>query len=194
MSTSLDIRCGDFRQILMDLADASVDLILTDPPYARKFLPLYADLGAFAARVLKPGGSLLCYSGQSMLPEVFDALRPHLRYWWTLMLEHRHGGQWMPGKWVRIEWKPIVWFVRDPFVGKEYLSDRVRGSTPQKHEHEWAQGIEEVFSVIGGLTESGDLVCDPFAGSGSFGKAALHLGRRFVGAEIGKIPQKGPTA
>ena len=40
--------------------------------------------------------------------------------------------------------------------------------------------------MISYLTVKGQLVVDPFLGSGTFGKAALKLGRRFVGFEIDK--------
>src|SRR5437762_10705349 len=48
----------DFRTL--ELPDASVDLIFTDPPYDRDSVPLYGDMANIAARVLRPGGSLLC--------------------------------------------------------------------------------------------------------------------------------------
>jgi site-specific DNA-methyltransferase (adenine-specific) len=179
-----DIRAGDFREVLADVADGSVSLILTDPPYGDESVTNYADVAAFAARVLKPGGSLICYAGQATLPEVLTAMTEHLRYWWTLALEHNHGGQQLPGKWVMVEWKPVIWMVKDHREGRLYVADRIRGTQPDKISHEWAQGVEEVFYLIEQLTAPGDLICDPFAGSGAFGKAALELSRRFVGADV----------
>lgn len=179
-----EIRVGDFRDVLADLPDDSVDLILTDPPYGDEAIPNYEWLAEFAARKLKPGGSLICYTGQSILPDVFAALGKHLRYWWPLSLQHLHGGQQLPGKWVMVEWKPIAWYVRDYRNGENYVADTVRGSKPDKNAHEWAQGIDEVFYLIEQLTKPDALVVDPFAGSGSFGKAALSLGRRFIGADL----------
>lgn len=38
--------------------------------------------------------------------------------------------------------------------------------------------------LVGALTKPGELVCDPFSGSGTTGIAALQLGRRFHGIEI----------
>lgn len=177
-----EVRNGDFRTVLQDIADNSVDLIVTDPPYAEEFLPLYGDLGSFASRVLKPGGSLICYTGQAFLPEALNSLGQHLRYWWTLCLEHRHGGQQLPGKWVLVEWKPVLWFVKEKRASKTYVADRMRGTMPNKEAHPWAQGIEEVIYVIKQLTKPGDFVVDPFAGSGAFGKAALAAQCKFLGA------------
>jgi DNA modification methylase len=39
-------------------------------------------------------------------------------------------------------------------------------------------------AVIQAWSKPGDLVCDPYTGSGTTGIAALELGRRFVGAEL----------
>jgi len=41
----------------------SVSLIFTDPPYHEKYLHLYEDLAVHASRVLREGGSLICYVG-----------------------------------------------------------------------------------------------------------------------------------
>ena len=61
---------GDCRQKSEEIPDSSVDLIFTDPPYGRKSLPLYADLGKIAERVLKPGGSLVVYAPHYALLEI----------------------------------------------------------------------------------------------------------------------------
>lgn len=189
-----EVEAGDFRDVLAGVPDGSASLILTDPPYGENAVFLYSDLGQFARRVLRPGGSLLCYTGQSILPDVLDTLSHRLRYWWTLALVHRHGGQQLPGKWVIAEWKPVVWFVNDHRLGREYVPDVLRGSAPEKAHHDWAQGIEEVVPLIERLTEPGELVVDPFAGSGAFGRAALGLGRRFVGADLEPASMQGRIA
>ena len=183
--TTFEIRRGDFRDVLNDLEDGSVDLVVTDPPYGDNFTALYGDLAKWASAKLKPGGSLVAYVGQANLPDVLALMSDHLRYWWTLALVHKHGAQQLPGKWVMVEWKPVVWFVKDHRSGRLYVADRMSGSKPRKDLHEWAQGVDEVAYLIEQLTDAGQLVVDPFAGSGSFGHAALDLGRHFIGAENG---------
>jgi len=49
----IEIRHGDFREVLADIPDQSVKLILTDPPYGKNYLSLWDNLGKFAARVLQ---------------------------------------------------------------------------------------------------------------------------------------------
>jgi hypothetical protein len=79
----LEIRCGDFREVLQDIEPGTVNLILTDPPYPTEYLPLWTDLGKWGAQALCEGGSLIAYCGQSILPDVLNRLNEHLRYWWT---------------------------------------------------------------------------------------------------------------
>ena len=179
----LEIRHGDFTDVLADIPDDSVDLILTDPPYAVEHLELWTQLGAFAATKLKSGGSLIAYSGQSTLYEAHARLTEHLRYWWTCSITPGQS-QRLPGKWVIVGWKPILWFVKDTLGQRSYVADKITGSGARKTEHEWAQGSDEVKGFIESLTEPHQFVVDPMAGSGSFGYAAVELGRQFIGADI----------
>lgn len=188
--TDLDIRAGDFRDVLADVEPGSVALVLTDPPYPAEYLPLWDDLGAWADAALADGGSLVAYSGQGNLPAVLERLGGHLRYWWTLALVHGQS-QMIPGKFVSAGWKPLVWFVKDHRAGRSMLPDRLDGSgarktVPTGDDGSWAQGVEELAPIISGLTAPGDLIVDPFAGSGSVGIAALRYGRRFIGAELSR--------
>ena len=41
--------------MLTDMADGSVDLIITSPPCDMNSIHIWKDLGEFAERVLKPG-------------------------------------------------------------------------------------------------------------------------------------------
>jgi hypothetical protein len=183
----LDIRRGDFRRVLADIEPGSVALVLTDPPYPAKYLPLWDDLGAWSADALAEGGSLIAYSGQASLPDVYDRLRPHLRYWWTIA--HLHGQSAMiAGKNVSACWKPLVWFGRERRGTSAMLADIVKGGTARKtqptgDDGSWAQAVAPLEPIISLLTAPGDLIVDPFAGSGTVGLAAHRFGRRFIGAE-----------
>ena len=184
----VDITKGDFRDVL-DIDPGTVALVLTDPPYPTEYLPLWSALAESSARWLVPGGSLVAYCGQSILPEALGRLGRHLRYWWTIALLHQHGTAMIPGKWVSAGWKPLLWFVRDTRRGRFMLADRIDGTPPRKglptgDSDDWAQGVDELEPIISALTSPGDLIVDPFAGSGSTGLAALRFNRRFVGADL----------
>jgi DNA modification methylase len=182
---TFEIRSGDFRKVLVDIEPGGIDLVLTDPPYGDDATKLYGDLAEWAAEKLKPGGSLVAYCGQATLGDVIAAMTPHLKYWWCMALTHSAMPQQLPGKWVQVRWKPIVWFVNQRRCSKNYVDDVVPGSPPRKDLHEWAQGVDEVLPIIEALSDAGQIVADPFAGSGSFGRAANKVGRHFIGSDDG---------
>jgi hypothetical protein len=180
---SVDVRRGDAREVLGDVEDRTVDLILTDPPYGDESRELYSWLGEFAARTLRPGGSLVVLTGQSRLPDDIKRLSADgLRYWWTFSMLHG-ASQRLPGVFVMAGWKPALWFVRGHRAGRDMIGDVLRGKAYDKDEHEWAQGAG-VGPVIRLCPESG-LIVDPFAGTGRWGELAVSMGRRWIGADIG---------
>ena len=118
----MELRIGDCRKVLADVPDNAVPLILTDPPYKNESEPLYHWLAEFAARVLVPGGSLICYTGHWSLNRdmrIFDA---HLRYWWVLAMLHRQSKR-LPGKFVIANHKPVLWYVKEFRRGRSLVPD-----------------------------------------------------------------------
>src|SRR5690606_19296229 len=71
---AVDIRLGDFREVLADVPDGSVDAIITDPPYPGEYVDLFTDLSHLAARLLKPSGVLAVMCGQYYLPDYITRL------------------------------------------------------------------------------------------------------------------------
>jgi adenine-specific DNA-methyltransferase len=178
---------GDCREVLADVKDNSVDLILTDPPWADEAKPLYEWLAEFSARVLKPGGSLICFTGQSNVirnGKIFDEHK-QLRYWW-LMSSMRTQAQRIAGKFVMAEFVPVLWYVKEKRRNKILVPDVLRPPKPEKEDHAWGQGEGGVTHLIESLTDPGDLIVDPFAGTATWGDIAASMGRRWIGADIEK--------
>ncbi|NOZ22479.1 MAG: ParB N-terminal domain-containing protein [Planctomycetes bacterium] len=180
-----DIRCGDFQGVLADIDDASVDLVLTDPPYGAKALWIWDSLGARAAEFLKPGGFLVTYSGQFHLDNVMKSLCAHLEYVWTIAVVGQGPKTSVQRRKVFSRWKPVLVFCKAPFNDSvPWHEDLYRGSGPEKNLHEWQQAEEEAAHFIRIFSNPGDTVVDPFVGSGTTGAAAVRLGRRFIGCDI----------
>ena len=177
---------GDFYPwCAANLEADCVDMVLTDPPYPKKYLYLWDQLGEVAARVLKPGGILAAYSGLYHLPYVLDALGKQLTYCWTIALRHSGKTQLVFGSNVISTYKPILVFKkggREKF--QKAITDTITNDHRDKKYHKWGQGEEGVKQLMEMFSNPGDLVLDPFAGGGTTLVVANALGRKCIGIEI----------
>jgi ParB-like chromosome segregation protein Spo0J len=170
-----------------EIADASADWVVTDPPYAQEYLDEYDKLGAFSARVLRPGGGLLCMVGQTHLPEMLRRLVGHLDYRWTLAYL-TPGGQsaalWQPK--INTFWKPVLWLSAGKQERSNWVGDVCRSdpNDNDKHLHHWGQSESGMYDLMRRFVIPGQTIVDPFCGGGTTGVAALQLGCQFVGIEI----------
>jgi site-specific DNA-methyltransferase (adenine-specific) len=183
-----NIILGDLAEVLPTLPDASIDAIITDPPYPKEFLPLYETLAIQAARLLKPGGSLLVMCGQSYLPEIFNMIMPYTDYRWLFSYQ-TPGGQ-SPQIWnhkINAFWKPVIWFTKGEYQG-DWHGDVIKSDVNDndKKHHHWGQSESGMSRIIDGFTEPGQTILDPFLGGGTTGLISIEMGRNFIGCDIDK--------
>jgi DNA modification methylase len=186
-SSNIKLYLGDFREQGSKIPDNSIDLVLTDPPYEEKDLPLYADLAYFAARVLKPGGSVIAFAAQYALPRIFDYFEKASELKWIWKLEVIHSGSAAPiyAHHIRVRSKPFLWYAKGAETNTtHYFEDIIYLKPPHKEFHEWAQSPVEADYVIKHVTVENQIVLDPFMGSSEWGTAVLKLNRKFIGIEI----------
>lgn len=173
---------------LREFNPGPVDAIVTDPPYITDdAIDLYKALGEFAARVLKPGGALFALCSQPYLPSVFEALEhPELVYRWTVAWISGAHESTADQRRVFDRWKPVVVYHRGAWPEKvPMLTDVVNsGRDEQKKLHPWQQDLTGTRQLVRAASRPGDLVCDPFVGSGTTCLAALAEDRHFVGCDI----------
>ena len=146
----------------------SVNLILTDIPYGKDFLPQVAELGAFASRVLVEGGLLVTYAGQYWLHKVLASFEPHLNYRWcnasvwegTGNVAHLGGWKQRNGR-VVSKWKPILVYSKGEWTKAGDWFDVSMVKEKEKQWHDWQQPLQEVERLVKDFSEPGDLVVDP---------------------------------
>jgi ParB-like chromosome segregation protein Spo0J len=175
-----EVRGGDFREVLADLT--GVAAIITDPPYPAEFLPLYADLAAWADKVLAPDGVLAVLSGQTHLPEVYRQLDGYRPYRWTACYLTTGAGYVSHPRRVQSQWKPVLIYGGGPRLADVIRSEGANANA--KDLHHWGQDYGAFHTLVQRLTRPGQLVVDPFAGSSTTLLAAKALHRHAIGAEI----------
>lgn len=167
-----------------ELPNNSIALIITDPPYGNEYLRLYKDLAQTAKRVLRDGGSLLCYTGQFNLPEKLRLLASSgLNYRWLMAVIHAGPTSIVNGSSVIAHYKPMAWFIKGKYNG-DVINDLITSEFQGKEYHEWAQSTKESDYYIKMLTIEKDIVYDPMMGQGTFGISAKNLNRQFIGCEL----------
>jgi 16S rRNA G966 N2-methylase RsmD len=177
-----DLRLGDFRVVLADIPDGSVDVVLTDPPYPGMFLPLWTDLAILAKRVLKPDGLLVSMSGQLHLPEVIARLSEHLLYRWVTACFTPGAANVVHARNVASQWKPVLIYGSSA----RRLHDVARSDTADKAHHDWGQSESGMADLLRLVADPGQVICDPFLGGGTTAVVALAYGCSFIGAEVGR--------
>lgn len=176
--------CDEFQNC--KLKPGSVSLIFTDPPYHDKYLPLFEDLAVFASKVLRDGGSLVTYVGQKNIIKIGTIMENHgLKFQWPFTIVHNSASAFVAGRHVFVGCKIMLWFVKGKY-DRDNVRDIVKSEFQGKELHEWAQSTTESDYYIEHMTVKNETVCDPFMGSGTFGKSAIALNRKFIGIEKDK--------
>lgn len=189
---------GDCIQELKSLASDSVDFILTDPPYGNDTVygttkrTIKGDesplLGLFAVeacyRILKKNKTLVCFM-EMKHQWLFDTfIRRYTDYkirdyviWNKKYIGMGYGFRKQYELMMVLE-KGTAKYENHGFPN---LITVAREPTPY-HPHTKPDPLLE--KLIGHCSQPGDLVLDPFMGSGSTGVTCKRMGRAFIGIEL----------
>lgn len=206
-----ELAMKDCVEWLRTIPDASVDLVVTDPAYASlekhravgtttrlkaDWFPVVANehlcqVLAEAFRILKPDAHCYVFCDQETMHMLHDFIVRGVG------ADHGHVA---PFRWRKF----LVWDKRTIGMGYSYRyrhecivylekgkrrlndlsipdvlsADRVRGGYPTE------KPVEILSTLVQQSSEPGQLVIDPFLGSGSTGEAALAAGRHFAGCDV----------
>jgi site-specific DNA-methyltransferase (adenine-specific) len=223
---------GDSLNVMAGMPPASVDLVLTDPPYGKTALdwdvvPVLGDLWRLLFRVGKPSCSFVFTCVQPFTTDLVNSARKFFRHDWV-WVKNAPSGMMLAGKAPMRRHETIVVFCRK---SPKFNPQKVMGSlTSQNHSkkgYSYCNKASKLYSVDGGVpfvwsaevnphsvlpcdvvgnrdknkvhptqkpvalfeylvrtySDPGDLVLDPFAGSGTTAMACKTTGRRYVCVE-----------
>ena len=185
-----------YNQDCMDglklLPDKSIDLILTDPPYGKK-----ADKGTNGFGAAKnrryAGGWDKEAPPQAVFNEMFRVAKN------LIIFGGNYFGNLLPPSncWIFWDKKGDIAF-QNPFADGELIYTtfkkpvkrivfRQQGfitDSKDKRYHPTQKPTELVQTLLEMFSEPGQVICDPFLGSGTTAIAAVNTGRHYIGYEI----------
>lgn len=194
---------GDCLEVMADLPAMSAKAVITDPPYGintksdgtGKLSP-WADLcnSAFwyaewfrrARSRLQPSGCMWsCLNWRSMVTFQKAAMDVNWPIESLLIWDKKWigpGGQ----KGLRPSYEMVALFANEDFsIDNRGLPDvqAFKWSSLKPNGHPAEKPVDLMRFLIDNSTEPGDIVIDPFMGSGTTGEAAMLSKRRFIGIE-----------
>ena len=180
-------------ELLAQIPNASIDCIITDPPYYKVLDIWWANLWdseevyyewilkllAEWHRVLKPNG-LLCHSN------TFGHISDKVLDLSISVFENCDRVTWRkPDIWFRAE---DYFFCRMPLNKTAIPSQLIFNPEKKKSNRHICEKPSKLMEyLIETLTQKDDLILDSFMGSGSLAVAAKLLRRNFIGSEIDPI-------
>ncbi len=208
------VYCGDCLEVLPQLEAGSVDAIVTDPPYGTGAYPTDVAVPSIVWRKLRECGRTLAVFGYpEHLVRLAMTLGEIPYEWITWWPTNRWGAHRARGHVAREQEAIAIWgLLGEPervlrprslsSIGRCIAASRGNDPDFVRQGDVWTDACpgmgfcyglrqhinEKPLSVLGKLVLTcslpGDVVYDPFMGSGTTGVAAVRLGRRFIGVEI----------
>ena len=201
---------ADCLEILTTYESNSVDCIVTDPPYSglnskskgtgrfsqsdthiefddmseRAFLLFMKPIFTELYRILKVGGHFYCFTDWKQLRNMADAIE--LASFKILNIVCWDKGHFGTGAGYRSQAEYILVFSKglpDSFRLKN-VGNVIRESRAKGAEHPHQKPVELIKTLIMNSTDEGDIVLDPFVGSGTTCVAAEETGRNSVGIDL----------
>ena len=179
---------GDSFELIKEMEDNSVDITITDPPYGidyqsnrrkKKYKKIINDkdfpmamLGQIF-RVTKKAVYVFCrWDNIKDLPTPKSVIVWVKNNWSMGDLKHEHGRQW----------EAICFYPMEEHEFEKRIPDVIKCNRTGNNLHPTEKPVKLIRELI--KSNKGDLIFDPFVGSGTTAIACKQLGKDFIGIEI----------
>ena len=194
---------GDCRDVLPSIDHASVSLVLTDPPYGIGVKTGYASSGRGkpSAKSTHVGKSRIA-SANEYRPVIGDDQpfdpEPMLRFPRVVLFGAQHFAHRLPPSGAWLVWNRVSGGsdTADAELAWTNLGGTVRmftymwngacraGEKDTHGLHPTQKPVALMHWILDRWTQPGDLIIDPYMGSGPVARAAANIGRRYIGIEL----------
>lgn len=199
----------DFMKAAKKISDNSIDLIVTDPPYKTTSRGSSGGTGGILKDELNKKGRVFRHNDIEFgewLPELYRILKEKGHAY--IMTNNKN----LKDMLIEVEaagfniFKTLVWAKNSPITNMYYMDSheyiifcrkgkakRINNcgtksvlyvDNPRNKVHPTEKPIALMEILINNSSNEGDIVLDPFMGSGSTGIAAINNNRAFIGIEI----------
>lgn len=208
MTEDVRIIHGDALDVLPTLEAGCASLVVYDPPYAvghpvrgredgaagSVFAPFSFLTRTLAqvSRVLRPGGIAMIFADWRRMPDLaYIATTNGLRASTCIAWTRRRPGT---GGLFRSAWDPILIASRGTpdAIDRAAIPNVIEADYPARRRHPYEKPARLFEVVFPRVCRAGELVVDPFAGSGISREVAERQGFRWLGIEVD--PQYATTA
>ena len=179
---------GDCLEVMKSIPPTSVHAVITDPPYGIKYNPQSKKHGSFTPHE-KIIGDDSPFDPAPMLrftkfiiwgANCFASRLPDSPVWLAWDKATRNGLKLRIAE-MELAW---TWGISRPQMFRHLWSGAYRASEAGTHYHPTQKPVALMAWCIKLLTKPGDVVLDPYMGSGTTGVACVQTGRDFIGIEI----------
>lgn len=202
---------ADCLAVLPMLATASVDAVVTDPPYGivnkfgenigrpghgnPKMQFAWDDASKVPEAVreaVRKADAAFVFCGFNTIEPVQNVLResglmPKPWVWVKTCPPPPLPGNWWPSAFESAiyAYRSGAWFGDDdPCRRNVYIGDTLRNGNSEKNGHPTQKPLHLMQHIVGSIVPPDGCCIDPFMGSGTTGVACVRTGRRFIGVEI----------
>jgi len=200
-----EVICGDALEVMKTFPKKSIDLVLTDPPFftpashyqsriawARTFSDLsplrifWTEVTKEVVRILKKSGHFITFCNGDSYPVFYEPMFNAFETTKSLVWNKKEAGL---GRIWRHQHELLIAarnsdykFNDDKHLHVDVLSFKATPSTKRSHPIEKPTRL--LKELIKPTTLEGDIVLDPFCGSGTTLIASYQLGRRWIGVDL----------
>ena len=186
------IECGDCLELMRDIPDKSIDLIVTDPPYGKK-----ADKGTNGFGTSKNRRYQGGWDNQRPDKQVFDEMFRISKN--LIIFGANYFCDMLPfsNHWIFWDKKGDISF-KNPFADGELIYTTFTSpikkvvfkqqgfitDSKDKRYHPTQKPSELIQMLIEQYSNEGDIILDPFLGSGTTAVACVNTNRHYIGFEL----------